>query len=114
MAPTPDAHTTEAKARDLLDRRIESVRSLVHTRHTLDDLRAKVADAEADDVKAYRAALSDGWSADELKKLGLDEPAKTQRTRRRATTRKSAPAKRPVSEPGQRTADTAAPADQVG
>ncbi len=89
MTTTPDAQTAEAKARELLDKRIESVRSLVHARQALDDLKAKVAAAEVDDVKAYRAALSDGWSGDELRTLGLDEPAKNQRTKRRAATRKT-------------------------
>lgn len=89
MASTPDTQTTEAKARELLDNRIQSVRALVQSRQGLEDLRAKIADAEAQDVKAYRAALRDGWSEDELRKLGLDEPAKKQRTRRRASTRKA-------------------------
>lgn len=73
----------------MLDNRITSVRALVETRHTLHELRAQVAAAEAEDVKAYRSALADGWSADELRKLGLDEPDKKQRVRRRAAALKS-------------------------
>lgn len=91
MAPTLDAQTTESKARALLDNRINSVRALVTARQALDDLRAQIADAETADVKAYRAALSDGWSPDELRKLGLDEPEKKQRTRRRANAPKTTP-----------------------
>ncbi|HQA79103.1 MAG TPA: hypothetical protein PLL50_12230, partial [Propionicimonas sp.] len=82
--------TTETKARKLLDSRINSVRELVTARQSLDELREQLAAAEAADVKAYRAALSDGWSADELRKLGLDEPDKKQRVRR-AAARKSSP-----------------------
>ena len=89
MASTLDAQTTESKARALLDNRINSVRALVAARQSLDDLREQIAAAEAEDVKAYRAALSDGWSADELRKLGLDEPEKKQRVRRRSTPRKT-------------------------
>ena len=91
MASTLDAQTTETKARKLLDSRINSVRELVTARQSLDELREQLAAAEAADVKAYRAALSDGWSADELRKLGLDEPDKKQRVRRRPAARKSSP-----------------------
>jgi hypothetical protein len=101
MASTLDAQTTESKARALLDHRINSVRALVTARQALDDLREQIAAAEAEDVQAYRAALSDGWSADELRKLGLDEPEKKQRVRRRSTSRKS---------PAAQTANTSQPA----
>lgn len=89
MASTLDAQTTESKARELLENRINSVRALVTARQALTDLRDQIGDAETADVKAYRAALSDGWSADELRTLGLDEPDKKQRVRRRAASRKS-------------------------
>ena len=101
MASTLDAQTTESKARALLDNRINSVRTLVTARQSLDDLREQIPVVageeicddgnaiEGDDVKAYRAALTDGWSADELRKLGLDEPEKKQRVRRRAAPRKT-------------------------
>lgn len=70
-----------------MDNRINSVRALVKSRQALADLRDRLAAAEADDGTAYRAALADGWSADELRKLGLDEPDKKQRVRRRAAAR---------------------------
>lgn len=100
MAPTLDAHHAEERARALLENRITSVRAVVTTRSTLDDLRAQVADAEVEDAKAYRAALADGWSADELRKLGIDEPAKTARVRRRSAARKSSEAAAQNSEDG--------------
>ncbi len=87
MASTLDPQTAEAKARQLLDNRITSVRVLVTSRQTLADLRDRLTAAETDDATAYRAALADGWSADELRKLGLDEPEKKQRMRRRAAAR---------------------------
>lgn len=92
MAKSLDVQTTEAKARELLDNRISSVRKLVASRQALTDLREQIAAAEDDDLKAYRDALSDGWSADELRRLGLDEPDKKRRTRRRPQTqRQSSP-----------------------
>lgn len=103
MATTHSPDTIETRARELLNSRIASVRLLVKTRQTLDEQRANVAAAEVEDVKAYRAALSDGWSADELRKLGLDEPAKQQRVRQRGTA-----AKKPAKEPA-----TPAPGESV-
>jgi hypothetical protein len=107
MASTLDPHTTESKARELLDSRIKSVRALVTARQALDELRGQLSAAEAADVKAYRAALSDGWSADELRKLGLDEPDKKQRVRRRAASHKTAPFD-PANTPRRVGADAAA------
>lgn len=90
MASTLDVTTAETRARELLNARVDSVRTLVLTRQKLDDLRDQVTDAEADDARAYRAALADGWTADELKKLGVDEPAKQARVRRRAARKTNA------------------------
>ncbi|MDZ8276308.1 hypothetical protein R2Q81_10155 [Microbacterium aquimaris] len=55
----------------------------------LADLQARIAEriktAEREDVRAYSAALSAGWSAEELRKIGFSEPDKKARTRRRST-----------------------------
>ncbi len=82
MANTIDPDTTEARARQLLDKRIASVRTLVTTRQTVTDLRAQLDTAERDDQAAYTAALRDGWTPDELKQLGLPEPAGKPRPRK--------------------------------
>ena len=79
----------EQQARALLDARIESVRRLVTQRQRLADLQEQVADAEREDVRLYSAALSDGWTADELRRLGLAEPEKKARARRRSTPRRA-------------------------
>src|SRR4051794_9565485 len=76
MAKELSIDDIDQKARELLDRRIASVRTLVTARQALADLREQVAEAEREDVRLYNAALSDGWSADELRKLGLAEPEK--------------------------------------
>ena len=82
MANTIDPDTTEARARELLDKRIQSVRALVTTRQTVTNLRAQRDTAERDDAAAYTAALRDGWTAEELKQLGLPEPGGKPRPRR--------------------------------
>lgn len=74
MAPI-DIERTENQARELLNSRIESVRGLVKTRQRITDLQAQLAEAERDDKRAYVRATKDGWSADELKKLGLESAA---------------------------------------
>ncbi|MCH8614402.1 hypothetical protein [Arsenicicoccus dermatophilus] len=114
MGPTLDTHTAEQKARELLESRITSVRALVTKRAELDHLRAQVAAAETEDAKAYRAALADGWTPDELRKLGIDEPTKHTRTRRRTHTRKTTtnPETTNAGRPDAPTADTPAPQPQ--
>lgn len=76
-----DIEQTRNQARALLDSRIESVTYLVKTRQRIADLREQLADAEREDKRAYVRATRDGWSPDELKKLGL-EPAAVGRRRR--------------------------------
>ncbi len=82
MAHDLDPDTTAQRARDLLDKRIQSVRELVTTRQAVTDLRAQLDTAERDDHAAYQTALRDGWTTDELKTLGLPEPAAKPRTRK--------------------------------
>lgn len=86
MAHDLDPDTTAQRARDLLDKRIQSVRDLVTTRQAVTDLRAQLDTAERDDAAAYTAALRDGWTADELKTLGLPEPAAKPRPRKPSKT----------------------------
>ena len=82
---TIDIEQTRNQARALLDSRIESVTTLVKSRQRVADLKEQLADAEREDKRAYVRATKDGWSPDELKKLGL-EPAAAGR-RRKATVR---------------------------
>ena len=84
--PTIDMEQTRNQARALLDSRIESVTNLVKTRQRITDLREQLADAERDDKRAYVRATKDGWSPEELKKLGLESAAAARR-RKPATTR---------------------------
>lgn len=78
---TINIETTRSQARALLDSRIKSVEELVQARQRLTDLKEQLAAAERDDKRAYVKATRDGWSPDELKKLGL-EPAAAGRRRK--------------------------------
>ncbi len=79
-----DIEATKNQARALLDSRIKSVEELIKARQRVTDLKEKLAAAERDDKRAYVKATRDGWSADELKKLGL-EPAAAGRRRKTTT-----------------------------
>lgn len=81
---TIDLETTKDQARKLLDSRIESVTDLVIARKRVDELREQLADAEREDKKAYVRATKDGWSEDELKKLGLEAGGVAKRRSRRS------------------------------
>lgn len=82
---------TQEQARRILDSRIESVTRLVTTRQRIADLKQQLADAERDDKKAYVKALKDGWSEEELRKLGLENAAAKRRASRREQPRSPAP-----------------------
>nr|WP_176705481.1 hypothetical protein [Arthrobacter sp.]AXV46529.1 hypothetical protein pA58H1_p12 [Arthrobacter sp.] len=71
--------TTQQQARELLNSRIASVTELVKTRQLITELEGKLIEAKKEDKKAYARATKDGWSADELKKLGLEQGTVTRR-----------------------------------
>ncbi|WP_299169681.1 hypothetical protein [uncultured Arthrobacter sp.] len=77
----------QQEARALLDSRIESITVLVKARQRVTDLKEQLAEAEREDKRAYVRATKDGWSMDELKKLGLENSTAG---RRRTANRKSA------------------------
>ena len=85
---TIDIEQTRNQAKALLDSRIESVTDLVKTRQKIADLREQLAEAEREDKRAYVRATKDGWSPDELKKLGLESAAAGRR--RKSTSRATA------------------------
>jgi hypothetical protein len=78
---TIDIEQTRNQAKALLDSRIESVTDLVKTRQRIADLRELLAEAEREDKRAYVRATKDGWSPEELKKLGLESGAAGRRRR---------------------------------
>ena len=87
---TIDLETTKNQARKLLDSRIASVTDLVIARKRVDELREQLADAEREDKKAYVRATRDGWSEDELKKLGLEAGGVAKRRSRRSASSEEA------------------------
>ena len=86
-----DIERTKDQARALLNSRIKTVEELVKARQKVTDLREQLANAERDDKRAYVKATRDGWSPEELKKLGL-EPAAVGRRRKTQTKTTSTPA----------------------
>ena len=81
--------STQQQARELLNSRIDSVTDLVKARQLVTELERKLVEAKKENKKAYTRATKDGWSADELKKLGLDQAMPTRRQTR----------KKPIEEP---------------
>ncbi|MBT2519096.1 hypothetical protein J7E29_16765 [Streptomyces sp. ISL-90] len=90
MTKSLDIEATAAAARALLDDRVESVRELVKARQRVTDLREQLADAEREDARAYQVAQNKGWAQDELRKLGIADPEKVTRVRKRAAAKSSA------------------------
>lgn len=97
---TPDEAITRARA--LQDDRLNAIRAVAIARQKVADVREttaaelaevqariaqRVGDAERDDVRAYTAALSAGWTPDELRRIGFAEPDKKARVRKRAARR---------------------------
>lgn len=85
---------TQQQARELLNSRIDSVTDLVKARQHVADLEAKLVEAKKESKKAYVRATKDGWSPEELKKLGLEQTATTRRRQatKKPTESQSAPA----------------------
>lgn len=75
---TSDSGSTniEDAARALLENRIEAVRALAHARQGRIDKRGELDVAERAEAAAFAAAQRAGWSATELKKVGLDQPSR--------------------------------------
>ena len=86
-----DIEQTRNQARALLDSRIESVTNLVRTRQRITELRDQLASAERDDKRAYVQATRNGWSPEELKKLGLEPAAAGRRRKAQTKTAETSP-----------------------
>lgn len=93
---TISIESTQEKARQLLNSRIESVTALVQARQRIADLKEQLAEAEREDKRAYVRATRDGWSEEELKKLGLENSAA--KRRKRATVQPEKPSPEPARE----------------
>ena len=84
MAKLTDPQQAEEAAQRLLNDRMDYIRRAITARGALDDAREALKEAEKNDVQAFQAAVNNGgWTAEELRKIGLTAPEKVQRVQRR-------------------------------
>lgn len=92
MAKLTDPQQAEEAAQRLLNDRMDYIRRAITARGALDEAREALKEAEKNDVQAFQAAVNNGgWTADELKKIGLAAPEKVQRVQRRRKATQSTP-----------------------
>jgi hypothetical protein len=84
MAKLTDPQQAEEAAQRLLNDRMDYIRRAIAARGALDEAREALKEAEKNDVAAFQAAVNNGgWTAEELKRIGLAAPEKVQRVQRR-------------------------------
>ena len=87
MAKLTDPQQAEEAAQRLLNDRMDYIRRAITARGALDEAREALKEAEKNDVQAFQAAVNNGgWTAEELRKIGLVAPDKVQRVQRRRKT----------------------------
>lgn len=91
MAKLTDPQQAEEAAQRVLNDRMDYVRRAITARGALDEAREALKEAEKNDVQAFQAAVNNGgWTAEELRKIGLAAPGKVQRVQRRKAASKGA------------------------
>lgn len=84
MAKLTDPQHAEEAAQRLLNGRMDYIRRAITARGALDEAREALKEAEKNDAQAFQAAVNNGgWTAEELRKIGLSAPEKVQRVQRR-------------------------------
>ena len=92
MAKLSDPQQAEEAAQRLLNDRMDYVRRAITARGALDEAREALKEAEKNDTQAFQAAVNNGgWTAEELRKIGLTAPEKVQRVQRRRKTTSTSP-----------------------
>lgn len=92
MAKLTDPQQAEEAAQRLLNDRMDYIRRAITARGALDDAREALKEAEKNDVQAFQAAVNNGgWTAEELRKIGLVAPEKVQRVQRRRKAASNSP-----------------------
>ena len=92
MAKLTDPQQAEEAAQRLLNDRMDYIRRAITARGALDEAREALKEAEKNDVQAFQAAVNNGgWTAEELRKIGLAAPEKVQRVQRRRKATQSTP-----------------------
>lgn len=84
------------EARQLLDAKVAAIRLLAKARQKVAHRQAALAEAEREDASCYSAATCAGWTAEELRKVGLPRPTRRPPGRPPAARRPSAD-KRPAA-----------------
>lgn len=82
-----DTDQVEQAARQLIDGRIEAVRTLAAARQTTEQAQQALADAERADTQAWAAAERAGWTSAELRRVGFTPPRKAPGRPRSSRTR---------------------------
>ena len=76
MSTHLDPQVIEQRVRALLDNRIAAVRKLGPAHQATLDKREELEAAEREEAAVYAEALRAGWSPDELKQVGFEQPGK--------------------------------------
>ena len=92
----PDAVAERARA--LFEGRVVAVRALAEAHRDTLAKRSELDDVERAEATAYAAALSAGCTAEELKSLGFDPPARRPRGRPRLARTQSPRQPRPTTD----------------
>jgi len=85
------------RAQELLAGRMRALDALEESAHRLDRARREVRDAEAAQSTAWSAATGAGWTAAELRKLGLSQPPSRRGGRPKTSRKAAAPAAGPAA-----------------
>jgi hypothetical protein len=83
MAKNPTTEEAVERARALQDSKIDAVRVLAESNQNVTDARERAAEAERDYVRVFGAALTAGWTPDELRKIGFANGVSSKPTTRR-------------------------------
>lgn len=83
MAKNPTAEEAIERARALQDSKIDAVRVLAESNQNVTDARERAAESEREYARVFGAALSAGWTVEELRKIGFSDHEKKARPRRR-------------------------------
>lgn len=89
MAKNPTAEEAIERARALQDSKIEAVRVLAESNQNVTDARERAAEAEREYARVFGAAVSAGWTPDELRKIGFSDTEKRSRQRRQRSSRET-------------------------
>ncbi|MCM3487637.1 hypothetical protein, partial [Kocuria rosea] len=91
-AKLTDPQQAAEAAQRLLNDRMDYVRRAITARGALDEAREALKEAEKNDTAAFQAAVyNGGWTAEELRKIGLSAPEKMQRVQRRRKAASTSP-----------------------